>query len=81
MSKPQRKRDAMPSTAAFLEQMKEAFGADDIEAAIKAAKDGQPTFYARENGIEYGTRMPGTAVEPVLPIQEGAKRKIGVSRR
>lgn len=75
-----RKRDAMPHTAAFLEQMKGAFGGAEIEAAISAAKDGQPTFYASENGIEYGARMPGTAVEvtpPQLSLEDMRKAKQG----
>lgn len=80
MSKPQRKRDAMPITTAFLEQMKEVFGAADIEAAIAAAKEGQPTFYARENGIEYGTRLPGTAVPVTAPQLSLAQMKAAAQK-
>lgn len=49
-------REAMPATAAFIDAMRDAFGADMIHAAIRAGLDGQPTFWARENGQEVGTR-------------------------
>lgn len=47
----------MPETARFVAAAREAFGADLVNPAIRAAiHDGQPTFYARENGIEVGHR-------------------------
>lgn len=47
----------MPETARFVAACREAFGADVINPAIRAAvHDGQPTFYACENGIEVGRR-------------------------
>lgn len=49
-------REAMPTTAAFIDAMRDTFGADMINAAIRAGLDGQPTFWARENGHEVGTR-------------------------
>lgn len=49
-------RQAMPTVAAWIDQMREAFGAEEINAAIRAGIEGQPTFYARENGAEVGTR-------------------------
>lgn len=58
-------RVAMPATAAFIDAMREAFGADMINAAIRAGLDGQPTFWASENGQEVGTRCrhdPASAV-------------------
>ena len=60
MTKPTNKplRLAMPRTAAFIDALREAFGARQIAAAIKAGIDGQPTFWARENGQEIGTRCP-----------------------
>ena len=49
-------RDAMPATAAFIDDLREAFGADQINAAIKKGMAGIPGhFHARENGHEAGT--------------------------
>lgn len=50
-------RQAMPETAAFIDAMREAFGPENINPSIKAGIDGQPTFWARENGQEIGTRF------------------------
>lgn len=50
-----RLRDAMPETAAFLDALREAFGAPGIDAAIAAGMRGEPGFYAREAGYEVGT--------------------------
>lgn len=48
-------RQAMPGTAAMIDSLRAAFGAGMIDAAIRAGIDGQPTFWARENGHEVGT--------------------------
>ena len=48
----------MPETAAFIDAMREAFGAENINPSIKAGLNGQPTFWAKENGQEIGTRAP-----------------------
>jgi len=58
-------RQSMPETAAFIDSMREAFGAEMINAAIKAGIDGQPTFYASENGQEIGARAPYSAERAV----------------
>jgi hypothetical protein len=49
-------RQTMPATAAFIDDLRAAFGADTINPAIKAGIDGQPTFWAQENGQEIGTK-------------------------
>ncbi len=51
-------REIMPETAVFIDACREAFGQDMIDAAIKAGMQGQPTFYASENGHEVDTPMP-----------------------
>lgn len=51
-------RQIMPATAAFIDQLRAAFGPAMINRSIKAGIDGQPTFWARENGQEIGTRAP-----------------------
>ncbi|QKJ65246.1 hypothetical protein HQN60_12565 [Deefgea piscis] len=49
-------REAMPVTTAFIDALRAAFGADAINPSIKSGINGQPTFYASENGIEVGTK-------------------------
>jgi hypothetical protein len=51
-------RDQMPITAAFIDAMREAFGADVINAQIRAGLRGEPGFWARENGYEVGVKLP-----------------------
>ena len=51
-------RQAMPTVAGWIDGLRAAFGADEINAAIRAGIDGQPTFHARENGQEVGTPIP-----------------------
>lgn len=50
-------RVAMPKVAAFIDDMRAAFGAEGINASIKGGMSGVPTFYARENGQEIGTPL------------------------
>lgn len=49
-------RQAMPETAAFIDALRETFGAAEINAAIKDGIAGHPTFWAKENGHEIGTK-------------------------
>lgn len=52
-------RDAMPKTAEFIDALRAAFGAEEINAAIKKGVGGIPgKFYATENGQEVGTPFP-----------------------
>lgn len=48
-------RGEMPLTAAFIDSLREAFGADSIDAQIRRGMRGEPVFYASENGHEIGT--------------------------
>ena len=48
----------MPEIAAFVAQMKSAFGEQEINEAIRRGKTGEPTFYAAENGHTVGTASP-----------------------
>jgi hypothetical protein len=45
----------MPEIAAFVAQMKSAFGEQEINEAIRRGKAGEPTFYAAENAHTVGT--------------------------
>ena len=53
-------RTAMPTTAAFIDAMRETFGADQVDPSIRAGMAGVPgKFWARENGNEIGTPIEG----------------------
>jgi hypothetical protein len=56
-------REAMPVTAALIDQFREAFGAENIHDVIRRGMAGEPVFYASENGQEIGTLgRPGVRV-------------------
>ncbi|WP_411829026.1 hypothetical protein [Paraburkholderia kururiensis] len=46
----------MPEVAAFVAQLRQAFGDAVIEEAIHRGKAGEPAFFAAENGRTVGTR-------------------------
>jgi hypothetical protein len=50
-----RKDHPMPEMAAFVAELRSAFGAT-IEEAVTRGKAGEPTFFATENGWTVGTR-------------------------
>lgn len=50
-------RSEMPVVTDFIDALREAFGKEMIDAQIgKAVKNGEPTFWASENGHEIGVR-------------------------
>lgn len=49
------KREQMPSTAAFVDAMRETFGRESIDQAIRLALAGEPTFGAVEDGHVLGS--------------------------
>lgn len=51
-------RQAMPTVAGWIDNLRAAFGADMIDAAIRAGIAGQHSFHAREGGHEVGTPIP-----------------------
>lgn len=56
----------MPEIAAFVADMKSAFGEPEIDEAIRRGRAGEPTFFACENGHNVGTATPAqTNVWPV----------------
>lgn len=82
MSQPQAKplRQTMPTVAAWVDELREAFGADSINAAIRNGVAGGAAFYATEGGHTIGSdAMPGTRSlrlsEMTLPrpVKEGAR--------
>lgn len=61
MSKPM--REAMPTVAAWIDELRETFGADTINAAIRNGVGGGDHFYASENGQQVGSvGLAGRAV-------------------
>jgi hypothetical protein len=55
-------RDQMPVTAAFIDQMRTMFGQESVDAQIRAGLRGEPMFWAREGGVEIGTKPLGDRV-------------------
>ena len=52
-------REAMPITAAFIDDFRDAFGADLINGQIKSGMAGDTwEFHASENGRSVGTPLP-----------------------
>jgi hypothetical protein len=49
-------REEMPVTAAFIDRMRQAFGAEHIDGQIRKGMKGEPVFWASENGQEVGTK-------------------------
>jgi hypothetical protein len=46
----------MPEMAAFVAELRAAFG-DSVDEAVSRGKNGEPTFYARENGARSVRRL------------------------
>lgn len=55
-------RAEMPTTAAWIDSLREAFGADQIEPAIRRGMKGGSDFYASENGHVLGAQHGGKCV-------------------
>ena len=59
MSTPQKPlREAMPQTAAFIDAMREVFGRDGVDEAIRNGAQGGSDFHACENGHRIGVSRP-----------------------
>lgn len=63
-------RETMPETAAFIDACREAFGIENVDPSIKAGIEGQPTFWACENGITVGTKSEDRGI-PLSQMQIG----------
>lgn len=81
MNKPASLREQMPETAAFVDLMREAFGAEQINASIRKGMAGLPGhFHASENGVEAGTPFQDRGgwvsvaemdITPIAPAKKG----------
>jgi len=73
-------RDEMPGVAAFIDDLRSAFGKDEINDQVRAGLKGKPTFHATENGYEIGTpfkpeqgiKLSETIVGPMALKKRGA---------
>lgn len=72
-------REAMPLCAAFIDEMRAAFGTEEINAQIRFGMQGAQTFHARENGIEVGTPFaePATCVTAAQMVLRPDTKKEG----
>ena len=71
-------RQAMPTVAAWVDELREAFGLDAVNPALRNGAQGGCEFYAEENGQTIGCEaMPGrhvvTAADMVLAKEGGDK--------
>lgn len=56
MTKPTKPlRQAMPTVAGWIDELRDVFGADGINASIKNGMAGGADFYAEENGHALGS--------------------------
>jgi hypothetical protein len=51
-------REQMPVTAAWIDEMRAAFGKESIDGQLRKAMKGEPVFFAQENGHTVGTPSP-----------------------
>lgn len=51
----------MPSITAWVATLREAFGDEMMDDVIRRGHRGEPVFYAKENGVEFGTPLPPPA--------------------
>ncbi|TCS37471.1 hypothetical protein EDC30_104275 [Paucimonas lemoignei] len=58
-------KEKMPECAAFIEDLCQAFGTEAIHGQIRKGLNGEPTFWAKENGHEIGT-----------PVDSGAEWRV-----
>lgn len=60
-------RDKMPEIAAWIDELRQAFGRDVIDGQIRRGLRGEVLFHAREGGHELG--KPGPAGVPITLSQ------------
>lgn len=61
--RPANLRSQMPGVTAWIDSLRDAFGAEEINAFIKSGMAGVPVFYASENGHQVGTPLPAVRAE------------------
>lgn len=70
------KRDRMPIVTAFVDDLREAFGAAYVNAIIRAGMRGEPeSFHATECGEEIGTAWTSDGVVPYVANDLGERKR------
>ena len=54
-------RESMPQTAKLIDEFRAVFGTKQIDGMIRRGINGEPVFYAAENGHTIGTYWPAPA--------------------
>jgi len=68
-AKPGSMREQMPQTAAWIDELRQVFGADQIDPAIRRGMAGQPNqFHAIEGEFELGTTCAADPARLVRPV-------------
>ena len=82
-------REKMPTVASWIDELRKAFGTDEINQQIRRGMNGQPTFFAEEGCHRIGTPFDdpdpekvfsGTrlVINPIRGDAKGGKRGRGV---
>lgn len=69
-SKSRNMRADMPTVAAWIDELRAAFGREVIDEAIRKGMAGLPTFHASENGHEVGTPLEQPDPDKVYQIPQ-----------
>jgi hypothetical protein len=63
----------MPELAAFMAKLRSAFGDEATDDAVRCGKNGEPVFFACENGHAVGTAMP--AADNAWQVDEAIRNR------
>jgi hypothetical protein len=76
-------RLAMPTTAAWIDSLRAAFGADQIDPSIKSGMKGGSAFYASENGHVLGKQdaRPGISLADMVLSHTEATENADTARK
>lgn len=79
-------KDEMPQVAAWVGELRAVFCETPADVAafneqIRAGINGQPAFYARENGREIGTKDHRPGVEIILPLKIAQAPDLAAGKR
>lgn len=64
-------RDRMPQVAEWIDDLRNAFGADQVNGVIREGMRGRRCFWASENGNELGTWWPAIGERDEGKTSEG----------
>lgn len=84
MTRPANLRESMPRVAAWIDDLRAAFGADAINGQIRRGLAGEPVFHASEGGREVGMRAPAGGREisaADMVIEKPKKEENSAARR